>query len=109
MWILYGGGKKQWTVLRHNGPFFPEEYKKHNIPIIYNNNEIILPDLAEEYATLYARYLDTEYVNNIKFNKNFFNDFKKVLPKELKIDDIYQIDFSLIKKHLDKLSEAKKV
>ena len=108
MWILYGGGKKQWTVLRHNGPFFPEEYKKHNIPIIYNNNEIILPDLAEEYATLYARYLDTEYVNNIKFNKNFFNDFKKVLPKELKIDDLYQIDFSLIKKHLDKLSEAKK-
>ena len=107
MWILYGGGKKQWTVLRHNGPFFPEEYKKHNIPIIYNNNEIILPDLAEEYATLYARYLDTEYVNNIKFNKNFFNDFKKVLPKELKIDDLYQIDFSLIKKHLDKLSEAK--
>ena len=108
MWILYGGGKKQWTVLRHNGPFFPEEYKKHNIPIIYNNNEIILPDLAEEYATLYARYLDTEYVNNIKFNKNFFNDFKKVLPKELKIDDLYQIDFSLIKKHLDKLAEAKK-
>ena len=42
MWILYGGGKKQWTVLRHNGPFFPEEYKKHNIPIIYNNNKIII-------------------------------------------------------------------
>jgi len=108
MWILYGGGKKQWTVLRHNGPFFPEEYKKHNIPVIYNSNEIILPDLAEEYATLYARYLDTEYVNNIKFNKNFFNDFKKVLPKNIKFDDIYQIDFSLIKKHLDKISEQKK-
>ena len=108
MWILHGGGKKQWTVLRHNGPFFPEEYKKHNIPVIYNSNEIVLPDLAEEYATLYARYLDTEYVNNIKFNKNFFNDFKKVLPKNIKFDDIYQIDFSLIKKHLDKISEDKK-
>jgi DNA topoisomerase I len=108
MWILYGGGKKQWTVLRHNGPFFPEEYKKHNIPIIYNNNKIILPDLAEEYATLYARYLDTEYVNNIKFNKNFFKDFKKVLPENLKINDLYQIDFSLIKKYLDKISETKK-
>ena len=28
-----GGGQKQWTVLRHNGPMFPPPYKKHNVPV----------------------------------------------------------------------------
>ena len=28
-----GGGKNQWTVLKHNGPYFPPEYQQHNIPI----------------------------------------------------------------------------
>ena len=62
-----GGNKKQWDVFRHNGPYFPEEYKPHKIPVIINNQSIILPQLAEEYITLYANYLDTDYVKNSKF------------------------------------------
>ena len=108
MWILYGGGKKQWTVLRHNGPFFPPEYESHNIPVIVNNQEINLPILAEEYATLYTRYIGTQYTENPKFNKNFWNDFKKVLPKDLNINNLEDIDFSLIKKHLEDIKEKKK-
>ena len=106
MWILYGGGKKQWTVLKHNGPYFPPKYKPHQIPIIVKDNKIILSDLAEEYATLYAKYIDSDYMNNNKFKKNFWKDFKKIL--KVKIDNLEDIDFSLIKKYLDDQSEKRK-
>ena len=108
MWIIQGGGVYQWTVLRHNGPFFPDKYKKHNIPVLINNKKINLNELSEEYATLYAKYIDSDYVKNNKFNKNFWNDFKITLPKDLKINSIHDIDFSLIKKYLDDISEKKK-
>ena len=29
--IQIGGNKKKWTVFRHNGPMFPQQYQKHNI------------------------------------------------------------------------------
>ena len=42
MWILIGGGKPQWNTMIHNGPFFADPYIKHDIPIIINNEKIIL-------------------------------------------------------------------
>jgi len=106
--IQYGGkkGKKQWTIFRHNGPFFPSEYQHQNIPLIINNKKIILPKLAEEYALLYSKYLDTNYINN-KFNKNFWYDFKKVLPKELKIYNLNDMNFINFKKHLNYIKNKK--
>ena len=84
MYRLSGGGNKpQWSVFRHNGPYFPPEYKAHNIPVIINGKYIKLPKLAEEYITLYANYLDTEYIKKSKFNKNFLEDFRKTLPKNI--------------------------
>ena len=56
------GGKNQWTELCHNGPMFPPEYTPHNIPIICNNVNIILNPLAEEYAALYSKFINTEYI-----------------------------------------------
>ncbi len=108
MWILIGAGKPQWVVFRHNGPMFPPEYVPHQIPIIYKGEEIILPPLAEEYATLYAKYLGTDYVEKTKFNKNFFKDFKEVLPSNLKNSTIDDFDFSKIKSHLESESLKKK-
>ena len=58
-YFIGGGIKKQWTVLRHNGPMFPPEYQKHNVPVIINNQNVILPILAEEYATMFSKYIDT--------------------------------------------------
>jgi DNA topoisomerase-1 len=98
---LFGGGNNiQWTVLRHNGPLFPPEYIKHNIPVIINNEKIILPIQAEEYATMYAKYLDSKYIQNHNFKKNFWKDFKPTL-ENINVNFIDQIDFSLIKKYLD--------
>jgi len=106
-YIFYGGGSKQWSTLYHNGPLFPELYKPHKIPIIINDIEIILPELAEEYATMYARYLNTPYIENKRFNNNFWKDFKKVLPKNTyQIQSIKDIDFSLIHNFLIKKKES---
>jgi len=108
MWIMIGAGKPQWTVFRHNGPFFPPEYEPHQIPVLYKNNETILPPEAEEYATMYAKYLGTDYIEKPKFNKNFFNDFKEVLPDSMKDAKIEDFDFTKIKRHLVNEAEKKK-
>ena len=111
-WIFYkmmGGGKSQWTVFQHNGPMFPLSYEPHKIPVIIKNKEIILPIQAEEYATMYAKYVDTPYTENNIFNKNFWKDFEPTL-KELNLDiKLVDIDFSLIKNYLIKISDEKKL
>ncbi len=107
LYFLGGGNVKQWTVLRHNGPFFPPEYEPHKIPIIVNNKKVILNPEAEEYATIYAKYLDTDYVNNNTFKKNFWKDFKEYI-KNYEIKSLEDIDFSLIKQYLDNEKEKKK-
>ena len=108
MWILEGGAKPQWQIFRHNGPLFPPEYIPHQKPIIFKGEEILLPPLAEEYASLYSKYITTEYIEKPKFNKNFFKDFKKVLPDNLKNSVIEDFDFSIIKEHIDRENEKKK-
>ena len=106
MWILIGGGKPQWNNMIHNGPYFAEPYIKHDIPIIINNEKFILEKLAEEYATLYAKYIKTDYVSNNTFNRNFTKDFFKVLPKDIikkySLKLVTEIDFSLIHAKLEK-------
>lgn len=109
MWILEligGGDKPQWTVLKHNGPLFPPEYVPHKTPVIINGKEIILPSLAEEYATMFARYVDTPYMESNTFKKNFWKDFKPTLDS-IKVDELEQIDFSLIKAFLERERERK--
>lgn len=105
--LQYGGGQKQWTLLQHNGPMFPEEYKPHKIPVIIKGEEIVLSELAEEYATMYARFIGTEYVQSNVFKKNFWKEFKptlKGISNDLTLDDI---DFSLIRQYYDKMKEIK--
>ncbi len=100
LYLMYGGGKPQWTVLQHNGPMFPPPYEPHKIPVIINNKEVILPELAEEYATMYAKFIDTDYINNNTFKKNFWKEFKSVLPSNYQSLNLEDFDFKLIKNHL---------
>ena len=106
---LIGGGvndKPKWTVLKHNGPMFPPEYESHKTPVIINGKEVILPSLAEEYATMFARYLETNYMESSIFKKNFWKDFKPTLGN-IQVSSLDEIDFSLIKKYLNKEKEKK--
>jgi DNA topoisomerase-1 len=112
----YGGynisrakGKYKWNTLSHNGIKFPEEYIQKNIPIIYDGREIYLSKDAEEIAFLYAKYLDTEYITNGTFNRNFFSDWKKILGKDTEIQSLSLCDFSKMKKFLYDQKEQKKL
>jgi len=104
--LIGAGTKPQWTVLKHNGPMFPPEYEPHKIPVLINGNEVILPIQAEEYATMFARYLDSDYMNSNTFKKNFWKDFKPTL-ENIKVSSMDEIDFSPIKKYLDKEKDKK--
>jgi DNA topoisomerase-1 len=106
--LLHGGGGKQWSELIHNGPMFPSLYEPHNIPIKINGNTTKLNSLAEEYITMYARYIDTEYSKNSRFNKNFLYDWKKVLDRDIKVESMDIVDVGEIKKHLEKIKEENK-
>lgn len=76
------GGKRKWETLLHNGVLFPPEYTKHNMPLKYKDIYIELSQEAEEYAMLYVKYFDSEYIGNKSFNKNFWKDWKLFLNKE---------------------------
>jgi DNA topoisomerase-1 len=109
-WIFnlqYGGGKPQWTVLQHNGPMFPPKYIPHKIPVIINNREIILPPLAEEYLTMFARYIGTPYMDMPTFKKNFWKELKPELGN-INVSSLDDIDITPIKKYLDMEKENKK-
>jgi DNA topoisomerase-1 len=98
--LMFGGGKPQWSVLQHNGPMFPPEYEPHKTPVIINGVNVILPELAEEYATMFAKFIDTPYIENNTFKKNFWKELKEVLPKNINVQSLDQIDFTPIKNYL---------
>jgi DNA topoisomerase-1 len=103
----FGGAKGdiKWSSFVHSGVLFPEPYEPHGIPISYNGIEVKLPALAEEYATLYARYLDTEYIKSKTFNKNFFKSWKPTIKGlNIPIESLELCDFSRIVKHLEKIN-----
>lgn len=109
----FGGkanNKAKWSTFTHNGVLFPEPYESHQIPLIYNGDKIILKPNSEEYATIYAKFTDTDYVKNKTFNKNFFQDWVKILKADghKEITSLDNCDFSLILKHLLEYKEAKK-
>jgi DNA topoisomerase-1 len=98
--------KKRWDKLHHNGPLFPDEYQPHKVPLIYKNQKIVLSTEAEEFATIYSKYIDSDYIKNKKFNKNFWNDWKNYV-KNTKITSLDDCDFSLIRNHVIEQKEKK--
>ena len=115
-YLLYNqfGGKNnnepKWTTFSHSGVLFPEPYVSHSVPLIYDGKKIVLKPNSEEYATIYSKFTETEYTKNKLFNKNFFNDWLKILKKDghIEIKELEKCDFSLILKHLLEYKEAKK-
>jgi len=101
----FGGGKRKWTTLLHNGLIFPPEYNPHGILLKYKNELITIPSVAEEYAMIYVKYFDTDYIKNKYFNKNFWNDWKKLLGSESPIESLEDCDFT---EYYNKYHEMKK-
>jgi len=76
---LFGGGDKpQWSVLKHNGPMFPPNYIPHKTEILVKGKRTALHPQAEEYATMFARFIDTDYMQNNSFKKKLLNQKKLI-------------------------------
>ena len=96
-----GGSSLKWKTLEHQGPLFPADYKPHGKPLKYNFQLVDLTPNQEEAAMLYAKYINTDYVQNKTFNKNFWNDWKKLLGKDSKIQSLDGCDFTEYKQIID--------
>lgn len=106
--ILNGGNtKKLWSTMNHNGVLFPDEYELKNIKLIHKDKEITLNKEAEEAALFYAKFLNTEYIKNSRFNKNFFKDFSKLLDKDLNINSLDELNFKNFENYLIKEKDKK--
>ena len=105
------GDKTKWTTLEHNGILFPAEYVPHGIPLLYDGTEIPLAHDAEEVASMWATMLETavDFTRNPTFAKNFFRDFRALLPKDSPIKELSKCDFDRMKKHLTHERETTKL
>lgn len=109
--LLGGGAVKKWSTLTHNGVIFYPEYVPHGIPLKYGPDKrpYILNKEAEEFITYYVQSRFDKYRND-KFNKNFFNDWKKLLSTDLrtKITNFAECDMSDIKAYIEQKAEEKR-
>lgn len=109
-YVLTGGKpEKKWTTLQHNGVMFYPEYEPHNIPIIYNNKTITLNKEAEEFITYYVNKRFDKYRTD-RFKRNFFNDWKNILTRDLQhtIKDFNLCNFDKIREYVETSLENKK-
>jgi len=104
-----GGGvsdKPQWSVLKHNGPLFPPLYIPHQTEILVKGNRMVLNPEAEEYGTMFAKYIGTPYMESNSFKKNFWKDFKPTL-RNIDVNSLDDFDFTNYKLYLEKQKEIK--
>ena len=77
-----GDGTKKWTTLEHAGVVFPPTYQPlpKNVQMRYNGTPVRMDPEAEEIAGFFGAMLNsTHNVENPTFQKNFFEDFTKML------------------------------
>lgn len=96
--------KEKWQTLQHNGVLFPAEYE-------YKNFDSNLSPLAEEMLYHYAAKMNTDYVKNETFNKNFWLALKPELPKsyqEKQLKDFSTLIYNMYK-YIQQIKEEKKI
>ena len=79
-----GDRTEKWTTLEHNGVVFPPPYEllPKNVKMRYNGIPVSMAPEAEEIAGFFGTMLNsTQNVENPTFQRNFFNDFKKILEE----------------------------
>ncbi|OCH93765.1 hypothetical protein OBBRIDRAFT_789963 [Obba rivulosa] len=92
-----GDGTQKWRTLEHNGVYFPPPYEllPSNVKMKYKGKPVDLPPESEEVAGFYAALLETDHAKDKTFNKNFFDDWQKVLKKNPPRDGTKITDFEL--------------
>ena len=116
-----GDGTKKWLTLEHNGVIFPPPYERlpKNVKLLYDGTPVNMSVEAEEVASFFGGMLNsTHNIENPTFQKNFFNDFTKVLKetggatdgegKKVQIKEYAKCDFKPIFEHYDSERTKKK-
>ncbi|KAG1881336.1 DNA topoisomerase I [Suillus tomentosus] len=108
-------GEVKWQTLEHNGVIFPPPYEPlpSNVKMRYKGKEVDLPSESEEVAGFYAAMLETEHAQDATFNKNFFDDWLKVLQdypprNKIKITKFEDCDFRPMFEHFEAEKAKKK-
>ena len=79
-----GDGTKKWETLEHAGVVFPPPYQPlpKNVQMRYDGTPVKMAPEAEEIAGFFGAMLNsTHNVENPTFQKNFFEDFTKMLKE----------------------------
>jgi DNA topoisomerase-1 len=101
--------QEKWNTLKHNGPVFPPEYEYQKYKVIVQGKEHILSEAAEELAFAWAQKHATDYIKDSVFQRNFWKDFKALLPEELKKTSFPKDwDFRFIIRDIEYKKEVKK-
>ncbi|OAF65803.1 hypothetical protein A3Q56_06480 [Intoshia linei] len=102
----------KWTFLEHKGAVFAPPYERipENVLFYYDDKVMRLSQNTEEVATFYARMITHDYAQNEVFNRNFMNDWKKVMTQEERkiIKDLSKCNFQKIYDHFVLKSEERK-
>jgi DNA topoisomerase-1 len=106
-----GDGTDKWQKLEHNGVLFPPLYVplpsnvkmkydgRHHISFVepmfivfaFAGVNVDLPPESEEVAGFYAALMETDHAKDATFNKNFFDDWRKVLVKYPPVRKLYYV------------------
>ena len=79
-----GDGTKKWNTLEHAGVVFPPPYQPlpKNVQMRYDGTPVKMAPEAEEIAGFFGGMLNSAHnVENPTFQKNFFDDFTKMLKE----------------------------
>ncbi len=79
-----GDGTKKWNTLEHAGVVFPLPYQPlpKNVLMRYDGKPVRMAPEAEEIAGFFGAMLNsTHNIENPTFQKNFFDDFTKMLKE----------------------------
>ncbi|KAH7926719.1 hypothetical protein BV22DRAFT_1032585 [Leucogyrophana mollusca] len=95
-----GDGEDKWQTLEHSGVIFPPPYEPlpSHVKMKYKGKPVDLPPESEEVAGFYAAMIETDHAKDGTFNKNFFDDWMKVLKdfpprNKIKITSFESCDF----------------
>jgi DNA topoisomerase-1 len=87
--------------LRHNGVAFPPLYEKHGLTVKIKNSPVALDAEQEEMLIAWAGKLETPYVQDEVFQRNFVASLRKRWPDTFGDVKLADIDFSDLKRTAD--------
>jgi len=83
----------------HNGVLLPKKYGLQGFPVFFRGKELRLTAEQEEMAVAWVKKLETGYVKDPVFARNFFRDFVGALNIKEKISP-EDFDFSAIREYV---------